>query len=90
MDWYDGDWCVLVVDLMYQWLIQDCCLYPTPGGGGGGTLPLEAVWSDAWENKNMEKGCFSGVDAERADRKKGVRVMKNWEKGVSKLLWSEF
>ena len=39
------------------------------------------------EKKKCGKGvCFSGVDAESADREKGVKIAKKGEKGVSKSL----
>ena len=49
----------------------------SPGGGGGSLSWLEDV-RDA-----REKGyVFSGVDAERANRGKVVKIAKNGERGI--------
>ena len=61
-------------------------------GGGGGSLPLEAV-PDARERKKRGKRVSkSGVGAESADREKGIKITDMTENGkmVFKLLWSEF
>ena len=50
-------------------------------GGGGGSLPLEAVPDDR-ENKTRKRVSKSGVGAERADGEKGVKSRQMGKKGI--------
>ena len=54
--------------------------YYFTGGGGGGPLPMEAVPHPCEKNKYKKVVCSSGVAAERALHKKGVKIMTNWRK----------
>ena len=49
-----------------------------PGGGGGGSLPLEAVPDARERKKRVKRVSKSGVGAER---EKGVKNAKNGRKG---------
>ena len=52
-----------------------------PGGGGGGSLPLEAV-PDARGGKWGGRVSNSGVGAECTDCEKGVKIANKGEKGI--------
>ena len=57
-----------------------------PGGGGGGVTSIGGRTMMLEKKNAVKRVSKSGVGTERAEREKGVKNAKKWEKRVSKSL----